>query len=360
MKKRWPVLLILLFILIAPISAEWDVTFWDWKGHPRIVAGLIPTSIQGELAQQFFFGGETVILGSLGYHERLLWQDPITGSLRSSDPLIYDVMFIDLGLGYRQKLFRGASIGANWHLRYERAFDSIAVGSTLESGEVLPLNSWAGTNVHYGSLKGVSQRLSMKVVVDYLDDTMTATDGWRVDLAFIYGPKRRGITPYWGLFGTGTVGLTIGQEMDGDRNLFSVTLVDRLLASGVGSEMVDLVVQEMAAFGAKIRGFDMMAFPVRWSVANQLDFRINGPEPFLPGFFPRLTFFIDAGLGWGTLFNTDVKLQGSLLASSGVITNFFLSEYLDFGFQMAYLLAGENYSHPGSKMVGQITARLSF
>jgi hypothetical protein len=69
--------------------------------------------------------------------------------------------------------------------------------------------------------------------------------------------------------------------------------------------------------------------------------------------------FFDIGYGWGELYNTSIPESG-LIASAGVSVTFAIRSYMDIGYEMAYLLAGENYEYPGARMVGKILARLSF
>ena len=57
--------------------------------------------------------------------------------------------------------------------------------------------------------------------------------------------------------------------------------------------------------------------------------------------------------------NSTVWADG-FLASAGGSLFFTLGPVMDFGYQMAYLLAGDNPEYPGAKMVGQLVAHLSY
>ncbi len=143
------------------------------------------------------------------------------------------------------------------------------------------------------------------------------------------------------------------------KNLYSIVLADRLNISGVFGSSIPLSVQQTTSLGSKVRGFGTFQFPTDYSVANQFDLRFNGPEPFFSGLFPRMVLFFDIGYGWGELYNTSLPESG-LIASAGVSVTFAVRSYMDIGYEMAYLLTGENYEYPGARMVGKIVARLSF
>ncbi len=44
------------------------------------------------------------LLGKVGYQERLVWQNPVSGSLLMADPLVYDQLLFDWTLGLNQYL----------------------------------------------------------------------------------------------------------------------------------------------------------------------------------------------------------------------------------------------------------------
>ena len=152
MRKRILALLGILILVNSLIFGEWVALYEGWEGHPRIGEGLIPTSLSIGLAHQWATRTELHISGSAGYHERLLWQDPISGSIRSSNPLIYDHMDLNLGVGVVQRVGKHR-VGATIAMNFERPLDSIITGSVLESGVVLPLDDWDPGTV-YGQIDG--------------------------------------------------------------------------------------------------------------------------------------------------------------------------------------------------------------
>jgi hypothetical protein len=368
MRKKIVWMIILACFLPFSLFASWSFAYDSWEGHPRINAGLIPTGIRAGIVNDdlsLFADWKTdlYLLGKVGYHERLVWQNPLSGAMLSTNPLIYDQLLFDWTIGLRQ--YFGSpqkhSLFVGYRGSYEKALDSMIVGTVLDSGTVQTLSSWfsGGDNV-YGPLSGIGTNIGFAYQYNNLVDTLTATDGFSASALLWFGPMLMNTNAsYVHIEGKSQAAKTLFNIREQEKNLYSIVISNRVSSSIVFGSSIPLAVQQNATLGSKVRGFGTFQFPTDHSLANQIDLRFNGPEPFLSGFFPRLALFLDFGYGWGELYNTSLA-QSDFIASTGVAVTFTVRSYMDIGYEMAYLLAGENYEYPGSKMVGKILARLQF
>jgi hypothetical protein len=368
MNKKLVLFILLACLLPLSLSASWSFVYDSWDGHPRIAAGLVPTGIRAGVvndALSLFADWETdfCLLGKVGYQERLVWQNPVSGSLLMANPLVYDQLLFDWTIGLNQ--YFGASqkhsLFFGYRGSYEKALDSMIVGNTLDSGTVQSLSSFfSGGNAVYGQLSGIGTNIGFAYHYNDLDDSYTTSDGYAASALLWFGPMLLNTNAsYARLEGEVRAAKTLLTLTESGKNLYSIVLADRLNISGVFGSSIPLSVQQTTSLGSKVRGFGTFQFPTDYSVANQFDLRFNGPEPFVSGLFPRLVLFFDIGYGWGELYNTSIPESG-LIASAGVSVTFAIRSYMDIGYEMAYLLAGENYEYPGARMVGKILARLSF
>jgi hypothetical protein len=368
MNKKLVLFILLACLLPLSLSASWSFAYDSWDGHPRIAAGLVPTGIRAGVvndALSLFADWETdfYLLGKVGYQERLVWQNPVLGSLLMANPLVYDQLLFDWTLGLNQ--YFGASqkhsLFVGYRGSYEKEFDSMIEGTALDSGTVQSLSSFfSGGNAVYGQLSGIGTNIGFAYHYNDLDDSYTTSDGYAASALLWFGPMLLNTNAsYARLEGEVRAAKTLLTLTESGKNLYSIVLADRLNISGVFGSSIPLSVQQTTSLGSKVRGFGTFQFPTDYSVANQFDLRFNGPEPFVSGLFPRLVLFFDIGYGWGELYNTSIPESG-LIASAGVSVTFAIRSYMDIGYEMAYLLAGENYEYPGARMVGKILARLSF
>lgn len=368
MNKKLVLFILLACLLPLSLSASWSFVYDSWDGHPRIAAGLVPTGIRAGVvndALSLFADWETdfCLLGKVGYQERLVWQNPVSGSLLTANPLVYDQLLFDWTLGLNQ--YFGASqkhsLFVGYRGSYEKALDSMIVGNTLDSGTVQSISSFfSGGNAVYGQLSGIGTNIGFAYHYNDLDDSYTTSDGYAASALLWFGPMLLNTNAsYARLEGEVRAAKTLLTLTESGKNLYSIVLADRLNISGVFGSSIPLSVQQTTSLGSKVRGFGTFQFPTDYSVANQFDLRFNGPEPFFSGLFPRMVLFFDIGYGWGELYNTSLPESG-LIASAGVSVTFAVRSYMDIGYEMAYLLTGENYEYPGARMVGKIVARLSF
>jgi len=353
MKKRLLACISILVISPLLVFGGLSATYDGWEGHPRIGAGLVPTSLGAGLSFDWQSGTSIYGKGMVGYFERMIWQDPTTGNLLDTNPLVYDQLRFAAEGGLAQQL-GSHMLSIGYRISYELPFDSMVVGRVLESGVVTPVAGFASSPI-FGPLDSVNGTLEARYRFDRYLDNRAKSDGFLLDLRGSYGINR-----YLSILAEAKGAKTLLAQMEGERNLFSLVVIDRIVASYDTGTQIPLSAQEKSAFGSKIRGFSTLQYPVALSVANQFDLRLNGPSVIHSAIFPRMTLFCDVGYGYGMMANSNYSSKGGMLASSGISLNFTLGPYMDLGYQMAYLLVGENLAHPGVKMVGELVAHLRF
>ncbi len=153
MKKQTLALIGLLLILPSLLFAQWSFLYEGWSGHPRIGGGLVPTSLSIGLNYKSKWGTSVSSIGSFGYRERMLYQDPSSGALLASDLLLYDHFRMSSITALTQSIKdHHFSLGVEGS--FERALDSMIVGTTLPSGTVAPSGSWSPASI-YGNLTGL-------------------------------------------------------------------------------------------------------------------------------------------------------------------------------------------------------------
>jgi hypothetical protein len=369
-KKRYIVALLFHFVPISLFSA-WSFVYEGWLGHPQIISGLVPTGISvgaRSSMPSLFAGWETdfSLMGKTGYHQRMLWQDPSDGSYPVATPLVYDTLLFDWKLVLRQFLGteKHASLSLGYAGSFERALDPLAEGRTLESGLVTSPDTWFSTyggDNFYGALSGIGTILFAVFSYDRYIDTRVMTDGYQTSLLLKFGPRLLNTNAsYLSAEASAQWARTLYTNPEGkDRNLYSIVLADRILASAVYGSAIPPSLSQTTSLGSMVRGFEPWMYPIDLALANQAEIRFNGPESFAKGCFPRLVLFYDNGFGLGNVYGTNQSLS-SVLASVGVAFSYSLSYYMDIGYQMAYLIAGSNPASPAKVIIGQLSAHFRF
>lgn len=366
--KKMLCLILLTYLVSFSLFSSWSFTFDSWEGHPRIGSGLIPTGIQVGVIKSglgLFDERETelYLLGLVGYQERLVWQDPLGGFLRRADPLVYDQLHFDWTVGLNQYFDsrQRHSLFAGYRGSYEYALDSMIVNTNLRSGNVQTRASWfSGGNSIFGPLSGIGTSFGVLYRYSALSTTFTTADGLTASALAWFGPSSLNThASYMLIEGSFQAAKTLFNLVESKRNLYSIVVSNRSSVSAAFGSVIPLSVQQTASLGSKVRGFGTFQFPTDYSVANQVNLFLNGPETFLSGLFPRLILFFDIGYGFGELYNTSIE-RNDLIASTGIEMAFTIRSFFDIGYEMAYLLKGTNYEYPSQVVVGKILGKLRF
>ena len=411
MKKALTIVLVLALALCSVFAGDFKFLFTELDQHPEILAGFLPTLtavgvgyngldlIDGNLTQlQVTVGG--------GYTQRVLFQDPISGEPLIANQLIYD----DIQLRWNLKFLQG--FGESWvegkdlitayvgyEGRYEKAVDSMKTGEprlrgyadlttdpkTLGPTAIPTMNDWFGSfgisnvgNTIYPDLNkddysSFINNFYIGAKLNLMDDKMVSNEGMTAEVKFqgAWGKQAKYYTATVNLV-AGTTLLEIANKKG--LNLFSVVLIGRANATYTDGPAVPVYASRPVSLGRKVRGIDTNSYNTNFSAVANIDLRLAGPEFLMDGVFPRLNIFLDMGYHAGNYLNTGVN--GAAAASASAMaekyglqqflctTGFQLEmcffDFIDLGFQLSYLINGENLKNPQSKFITGATFFLDF
>ena len=417
MKKALTVVLILALALCSVFAGDFKFLFTELDQHPEILAGFLPTLtaigagyeglslIEGDLTQfQATIGG--------GYTQRVLFQNPVTGEPLISDQMLYDQIQVRWNLkflqGFGDSWVEGKDLVTayvGYEGRYEKAIDSMKVHEERFRGYADPvarekgktaipsLDEWF--NTHYddgsgnGTLKG--NKIYPDLADDYsafmtnfylgarlnlMDDKMVSNQGGLAEIKLQFAPSfLNNKASYYSVTFNAVAGTTLF-EMSNKKglNLFSVVLIDRVNVNWTDGSQVPVYASRPVSLGRKVRGFNTNSYNTNFTVVNNLDIRLAGPEFLLDGVFPRLNLFFDMGWHAGNYLNTGhngvaAASAGAMaekydlkrfLCSTGFQLEMCIYDFIDLGFQLSYLISGDNMKTPGEKFITGATFFLDF
>lgn len=409
MKKALTIVLVLALALCSVFAGDFKFLFTELDQHPEILAGFLPTLtaigvgyngldlVEGDLTQvQFTVGG--------GYTQRVLFQHPVTGEPLISNQLIYD----DIQLRWNLKFLQG--FGDSWvegkdlvtayigyEGRYEKAVDSMKTGESRLRGyattdpkttgptEITSMNDWFGSfgttnvgNTIYPDLNKADytsfiNNFYIGAKLNLMDDQMVSNEGMTAEV------KLQGAWGKQAKYYTATVNLVAGTTLleianKKGMNLFSVVLIGRANATYTDGPAVPIYASRPVSLGRKVRGIDTNSYNTNFSAVANIDLRLAGPEFLMDGVFPRLNLFLDFGYHAGNYLNTGHNgvaaasaqamaekygLQ-QFLCTTGFQLEMCFFDFIDLGFQLSYLINGENLKNPQHKFITGATFFLDF
>ncbi|MBO4278868.1 MAG: BamA/TamA family outer membrane protein [bacterium] len=406
MKKALTVVLVLALALCSVFAGDFKFLFTELDQHPEILAGFLPTLtaigagyeglslIDGNLTQlQFTIGG--------GYTQRALFQNPDNG-----EPLLDDIMLYDqIQLRWNFKFLQG--FGDSWvegkdlvtayvgyEGRYEKAVDSMKVheeryrgyadADTRTKGKtpIPSLDEWF--NDHFPSTLA-GNRIYPDLADDYtafmtnfylgarlnlMDDRMVSNEGALAEIKLQFAPSfLNKKASYYSITFNAVAGTTLLEVSNKKgQNLFSIVLIDRLNVNWTDGSKVPVYASMPVSLGRKVRGFNTNSYNTNFTVVNNLDLRLAGPEFIMDGVFPRLNLFFDMGWHAGNYFNSDNSASAMaekydlkrFLCSAGFQLEMCIFDFIDLGFQLSYLISGDNMRTPGEKFITGATFFLDF
>ena len=386
MKKKSIVLFFLILFLLPTFlfASPWSYLYEGVEGHPEILGGILPTyTLMGASYEGWSFleNRETqlqLLLG-LGYTQRKIWQNPDTGAPLTDDPLLYDVVRTNWSVRLNQSLDGKNRISP--YIGYEGTFEyylnsmvqdsSRQNGTTSHTVESIAtwFSSYTADSPYYPDIKGAGTTMLGTTLVAGLSyngmkNTLVTSDGFSSDLSFRYAPTvlnslLDGTASFYSINSISTYAKTLYTLKDPkDLNIYSIVLSDKVNLNWTDGNAVPLYLQGPVSLGRRMRGFDAWTYNTQFSAVNSLDLHFSGPEPLFAGLFPQMNFFIDVGYGLGNYFNSSVPSGGVLLASTGIQLAVAIFDYLDLGYQLAYLITGHNYENYNGTIVGSVTLHL--
>ena len=402
MKKAFTVLIVLILALCSVFAGDFKFLFTELDQHPEILAGFLPTLTSigvGYEGLELIPGNLTQIQATIGggYTQRVLFQDPVTGKPLISNQLLYD----DIQIRWNLKFLQG--FGDSWvegldlvtaylgyEGRYEKGVDSMVLGQERMRGYADPLTKEKGAtaipslNDWFGASKA-GNSIYPDLADDYIafmtnfyagarlnlmDDKMVSNEGFLAELKLQFAPgffnKK---ASYYSITLNAVAGTTLYELSDKKGlNLFSIVLIDRANVNWTDGSKVPVYASRPVSLGRKVRGFDTDSYDTNFTVVNNLDIRLAGPEFLLDGIFPRLNLFFDMGYHAGNYFNTDYSAKSmadelglkQFLCSTGIQLEMCFFDFIDLGFQVSYLITGDNMRKPGERFITGATFFLDF
>ena len=384
-KKIMVTAVVLLLAVTSVFAAPLRFVFGDLGQHPEILMGFLPSYLlagAGYRPVELIEGDVTEIqlLAGLGYNQRKVWQDYLSGKVVKEDPIVYDVLETDWILRFVQGFGDSSVAGkdlltitAGYEGKLEFALDSMVKGQTRNNGGsfvIDGLNDRIGTYEGdiYPDLRGnrtaLGSVLALQLKYDEMDDRMTTTDGFvaKADLkwapSFLNGALD-GKADYYSLTLNAVAAKTVFAYSENGKDMFTITLVDRGNVNWTDGSMVPVWAQGPVSLGRKVRGFNTWTYNTQFTAVNNFDVRFAGPNLGVKGIFPRVNLFYDIGYGCGKYFNTQIS-EGNFLMSTGVQVTVSFFDFIDLGYQVAYLFSGEKFSEGTKKVVGSFTFFLDF
>lgn len=410
MKRILTVVLVLALALCSVFAGDFKFLFTELDQHTEILSGFLPTLvtvgagynglslIEGDLTQiQATIGG--------GYTQRVLFQDPYTGEPLIADQMLYDQIQVRWNLkflqGFGESWVEGQDLVTayvGYEGRYEKAVDSMKAGELRYRGYADPesrnkgktpiptLDDWF--NVHFpgagsGTLAG--NKIYPDLADDYtafmtnfyigaklnmMQDRMVANEGLLAEVKLQFAPAfLNKKASYYSITFNAVAGTTLLEiPSKKGRNLFSIVVLDRLNVNWTDGSKVPVYASMPVSLGRKVRGFNTNSYNTNFTVVNNLDIRLAGPEFLMDGLFPRLNLFVDLGWYAGNYLNSDKKAGDMaekyqlkrLLCSAGVQLELCVMDFIDLGFQVSYLVSGDNMRTPGERFITGATFFLDF
>lgn len=407
MKKALIVALVLFVALGSVFAGDFKFLFTELDQHPEILSGFLPTLtafgtsyegfefVPGNLTQlQLTVGG--------GYTQRVVFQSPYNGAPLIANQGIYDCIQFRWNLkllqGFGSSWVEGkdlVTVYAGYEGRYEVNTDSMAVGQERyrgyqdEGSRTRGLSKVESLDVWFDSFVGASKTgntIYPDLADDYkafitnfylgaklngMDDKMVTTDGFLAELKLQFAPSfLNKKASYYSITLNAVAAKTLYElkSPKSSNNVFSVVIIDRVNVNWTDGSKVPVYAQMPVSLGRKVRGFNTNSYNTNFTVVNNLDIRIAGPEPFIDGIFPRLNLFFDVGYYAGNYFNTKLSAKSQakdfglerVLCSVGAQLEVSFFDFIDLGFQVSRLVNGSNLRNPEQNIITGATFFLDF
>lgn len=374
MKKFLIIVLIAVMAISSALAGDFSFLFTELDQHVEILGGFLPTLvtiggsyngldlIPGDLTQiQATIGG--------GYTQRKVFQDPTDGSPLLGDFFTFDTWQARWNLKFLQGFGESwvpekdlVTFYAGYEGRWEKYVDSMVKGELRSSGitsinfeqQTFPVptfDNWKGGLLTSSPVfTDLAKDRSIIATIFYaglrlngMADTGVTCDGILGDINFKWAPNSLStdrISYYSATFNLVGSKTLYQKQFSNGSNAFSIVLIDRANVNWTDGAHVPVYAQGPVSLGRKVRGYNTYSFNTQFSVVNNLDIRLSGPDrifDFMKGVFPRLNLFIDCGYHMGKYFNSDI--EGShFLASTGAQLEVSFMDFIDLGIQVAYLL----------------------
>lgn len=382
MRKVLTVFMLVLICAGALFAGDFGFVLGGVSQHPEILMGLLPSYayVGGSYNGLNLIEGDKTSIQLLvggGYVQRKLWQNPVTGEVINSKPLVYDVLDFDWSLRFAQGFLESPvggkdliTVTAAYEGELEFARDSLAAGKERKNNTtdiIQTLDQFLGgsySGAIYPELNGNRQFLgtqfSLSLKVDAMEDTIQRNNGVILQADVKWGPGllNKAFDGYADYFGA-SASIIGAYTVFAYEDYFTITLVDRANFGYLAGKAVPAFMQGPDSLGRKVRGFNTYTYNTEFTAVNNFDIRLCGPDIGIDGIAPRVNLFFDVGYGWGNLLNTEIQ-QKNLIMSTGVQGTFCFFDFIDLGYQVAYLIEGSKYTSGADRLSTSFTFFLDF
>ena len=393
MKRK---LIVALLALMASCSALFAASDWRFfvdgiDQHPQILIGFLPTYVSGGVGYRGLSllendTTEFTLRAGAGYIERRFWNDPKTGKEeKEMNPLTFDVLQVDWGLEFSQGFLDSPAgdkdlitLSVGYEGKYEKFYDSMVAGKKNKDawGTPQPVQTRAqffegasDWTKYYPDLAGNGQYLGTNLYfnffLDAMEDTLATNDGYTIEFNADWSPYALnaaldGKADFCQFTLEGVGAKTLYQYKTEKMNWFSIVVIDRLRVNWLSGDEVPTYARKAGSLGRQVRGYRNYTYGTEFYIVNNLDLRLTGPDMGVDGLNVRVNLFFDFGYGCGKYFNTDFK-GSNFLASTGAQFTISIFDFIDLGYQLAYLIGeGRNYANGDTPLVGSFTFFLDF
>lgn len=390
MKKTLLTTILVAILAISTLgAADFELVFGSptIDQHPEILIGFVPTAAKlgvGYTGLNLIEGNETqlALIAGGGYVQRKVWQKPTNGKVQAYDPIVYDTANVEWELRFSQGFLQSPvegkdllTLSASYLGRWDYNKDSMVVGQSRDNGRpyyIRTLDSYLESASYsgdiYPDLRGNAQHLGtafqLQLKLDMMDEQKMYSNGLLSTFEAKYAPLALnsaldGVADYYSLTLNTVIAYSPYQIIGNDgQHWFSITVVDRINLNWTDGSAVPVYAQGPVSLGRKVRGYNTWTYNTQFTAVNNFDIRFAGPDWYT--IFPRVNLFIDAGYGCGDLFNTDY-FKSNMLASAGIQVTVSFFDFIDLGYQIAYLFTGSKYTEgPDVNVTGSFTFFLDF
>lgn len=377
MKRLLTILLVFVMILTGAFASgpTFRFVFGDLDQHPEILIGFCPTYLLLGFGADFHFvennTSEFQVLVGGGYNQRMVFQDPSNGTpfytVSDGRGITYDTAQGDLFLRFNQGFMNDLLVlRASIETQYEANLNSFMDGKN----DPLKTQLRTGYEKFYPDLAGNSQflgtSLALRLTYDDMEDTLFTNDGILAYVEAKVAPYflnqwLDGTANYYSLTANAVFAKTLYNYSTEDADWLSIVLIDRVNVNWTDGS-VPVNAQGPVSLGRKVRGYNTYSYGTEFSVVNNFDIRFSGPAIGLDGLRPRINLFFDMGLGAGNYFNTSIKPADGVnfLCSTGGQITISIFDFIDLGYEVAYIFTGEKLTKPGDRVVTRFTFFLDF
>ena len=358
MKRTTIVVLMVLILVCGAYGGDISISAKAFDTYPDLLAGLLPTFAVPGISYSglsLVDGIRTDIYGFAGggFTRNEIWVDALGNPFNPGDVDVTDESYLDLQAYDRWEIDFAVGLMQGIIQRPDRERATIAAyaeyafhwESTKENADRSYF--FDGSPAMFPDKEGVAvNSLTFGAVYDMLDRG-PVPKGIIADISLLTAPgflanTVRGSSDFYTTLGVVKGYLPLYQiKQESGLNLFGIYLSDRIQADLIWGSAVPQDYKIDPALGTKARGFEKNSMGYGFTLVNNFDLRIAGPEIFVKDLYPRFHLFFDMGMFAGAYHNSTVTGSG-FVSSTGFEAAVTFFNVVTLGYRGSFVLAGEN------------------